>query len=142
VATIEVSSEVYQRLATFARPFEGASDAINRLLDAAAPGTGAPTNGGPKLVTTGPHGDLVSRVGRVPNGAKLRTSYKGREFFALVRDGRVVWGGRSFESLSKAAVAVIRSTGSNRPTENGWRFWEVQVDGEKGWRSAEKYRDR
>ena len=70
--------------------------------------------------------DLVSHVGRVPHGTPLRAKYKGREYHAQVENGRVLLNGRRFDSLSSAAVGVIRSTGSNRPTENGWRVWEAK----------------
>src|SRR5437016_3616097 len=118
--TIQVSEEVYQRLAGLAQPFETEDDLLERLLLDLVPQTrvdGAPQNGGV---------DLVSHVGRIPHGTRLKGRYKGREYEAKVENGRVIWNGKSFESLSYAAVAVIQSTGSSRPTENGWRFWEAQ----------------
>ncbi len=135
--TIEVSSEVYQRLAALARPFEERepNDVITRVLNdfeaLAAPSRDASDNG---------KGALISHVGSIPHGSRLRARYRGQEFLATIENGRVLWNGRAYESLSKAAVAVIRSTGSSRPTENGWRFWEVQDPSGRSWRSAEKYK--
>jgi hypothetical protein len=135
--TIDVSSEVYRRLQAIARPFEDRepNDVIARVLNDLEAVAAPPKNG-----EVGARGDLVSHVGSIPHGSRLRARYKGREFLATVENGRVLLNGRTYESLSKAAVAVIRSTGSNRPTENGWRFWEVQDPSGRTWHSAEKHK--
>lgn len=80
--------------------------------------------------------DIVSaKAGRIPHGTKLRGVYKGEyEFEAEVRDGKVVWDGEAYNSLSAAAVAAIRSTGSNRVTENGWRFWKRKDPDDGEWK--------
>ena len=135
--TIEVSPEIYRRLQAIARPFEERepNDVIARVLNDLDAVAAPPKNG-----EVSARGDLVSHVGSIPHGSRLRARYKGREFLATVENGRVVLNGRTYESLSKAAVAVIRSTGSNRPTENGWRFWEVQDPSGRTWHSAEKHK--
>jgi hypothetical protein len=120
------------RLADRAIPFEDSEpeDVIRRLLDK--------TEGGEPRGQTGEisPADLVSRGGRIPHGSKLRATYKGTEYYAEIDDGKVGWNGRRFESLSKAAVAVIRSTGTDRRTENGWRFWEVKTPESNDWETA------
>lgn len=58
-----------------------------------------------------------------PNRPKLlRGRYKGKLHRARVlRDGRISYGGRIFNSPSLAAAAAY-----NRPTANGWWFWTYQ----------------
>lgn len=134
--TIEVSEDVYRGLQALARPFEDEpNDVIRRLLDASI----VQPKEGERETGQKPGADLVSHVGRVPHGSRLRARYRGREYNAQVLDGQVVWEGRRFESLSKAAVAVIQSTGSSRGTENGWRFWEVEDPKSGEWKPATEY---
>src|SRR5436309_3278221 len=124
--TIELSQATFSRLQKLAQPFvDTPEDVIRRLLE----GIGSHNGEDPETIEGR---DLVSRAGRAPHGSKLIAVYKGTQFEAHVDDGKVVWNGRSFNSLSEAAVAVIRSTGSNRPTENGWRFWRIVKPGSKG----------
>ncbi len=126
--TVTISDELFKRLQQRAVPLvDTVEEVIGRALDALDRVNG---NVAPR-VPSGPTpsgSDLVSYVGRVPHGTSLRMVYKGVEYFAEVRDGKVVWNGKRFKSLSDAAVAVIRSTGSDRPTENGWRVWQAQDD--------------
>jgi len=136
--TIDLGDDLYRRLQKHAVAWEDApADVITRALDAldrSENGSGKPRpeqadeevpewQRKPKEIIAGV-GDLVNHTGRVPHGTKLRTRYRGKEFHAIIDDGRVVWDGQRYSSLSQAAVAVIHSTGSRRPTENGWRFWE------------------
>jgi hypothetical protein len=72
--------------------------------------------------------DLLTYSGRVPHGTILRGVYKGYEYKAEVRDGRVAFQGRLYRSLSKAAMAAITSSGNPRLSENGWKFWMARND--------------
>lgn len=130
--TIRLSERTMSRLADRVIPFEDSEpeDVIRRLLDKTErdePGS-QPSEISPA--------DLVSRGGRIPHGSNLRATYKGTEYYAEIDDGKVDWNDRRFESLSKAAVAVIRSTGTDRRTENGWRFWEVKTPDSNDWEIA------
>lgn len=133
---IEVSDEVYRELQRRAEPFvDTPEDVIRRLLEV---GAQAP----PAAPDPVGEADLVSHAGRVPHGAQLRATYKGREFMAEVLNGRVIWNGRAYDSLSSAAVGVIQSTGTKRPTENGWRFWQVKDGNSTEWKPATEYQRR
>jgi len=58
--------------------------------------------------------------------------YKGIEFTAeAVAGGKIRFRGRSYKSLSQAAIVAIQSTGSKRKTENGWK-WLKFIDPETG----------
>ncbi len=137
---VTISDELFKRLQQYAVPLvDTLDDLIERALDALDRDNGNVT-ARPPGGSTPPRSDLVSYVGRVPHGTSLRMVYKGVEYFAEVQDGKVVWNGKRFKSLSDAAVAVIRSTGSDRPTENGWRVWQAQ-DRTGGWTPLMDLRD-
>jgi hypothetical protein len=133
---IQVSQQTYQRIESRARPFEDTKpeDVIRRLLDDTE-GAESQSSKGAKSA------DLVSRGGRLPHGSKLRMKYKGAEYHAVVDDGKIVWNGQNYSSPSKAAVAVIRSTGSDRTTADGWRHWEVKTPASGEWRLADDVRN-
>ena len=60
-------------------------------------------------------------------GMKLQNTYKGKEFVAeVIEGGRIKFNSGVYNSVSSAAVAAIRSTGSKRNTEDGWRWWRYQ----------------
>lgn len=52
------------------------------------------------------------------DGLNLRKKYKGNMLEAVVREGSILYNGKSFNSPSAAA---IEATGT---VVNGWRFWE------------------
>ena len=61
----------------------------------------------------------------LPAGLEIHNTYKGTSFTAKVtQDGKIKFGNQVYHSLSHAAVAAIQSTGTLRPTENGWRWWK------------------
>jgi hypothetical protein len=136
--TIHVSERTYQRLLSRLDEFgKTADDVIEDLLDACTLGNGSgstPSDGSVGM-------DLVSTGGRLSHGTRLRAVYKGTEYLAEVRNGKLYWDGKAFGSPSEAAIAVIQSAGSPRTTENGWRFWaEAQPPEAKGWLPMAKVR--
>src|SRR5438876_10144332 len=128
--TVEFSDELFKRAQRHAVPLvDTLEDVLSRALDALESPNGHSPTPSPDPTRTNPlngESDLVSYVGRVPHGTEIKMNYKGRQYLAQVNNGRVVWNGRRYKSLSDAAVAVIRSTGSDRPTENGWRVWQAK----------------
>lgn len=68
----------------------------------------------------------------LPRGMKLQKTYKGKKFIAeVIEDQKIRFNGEIYNSVSRAAVAAIRSTGSKRTTEDGWRWW-TYTDPESG----------
>lgn len=131
--TIRVSEDAYAKVREWKLPIErDETQAILRMAVAAEKSV----NGGRHTPSARAGGDLVTQGGRVPNGTQLQATYKSREYEAEVRDGAVEWNGDRFKSLTAAAVAVIRSTGSNRATENGWRFWEYRDAATDEWKTC------
>ena len=63
----------------------------------------------------------------LPKGLKIYKEYKNIRFEAeIIENNKIKFGGEIYNSLSSAAVAAIQSTGSNRATEDGWRFWKYK----------------
>lgn len=128
--SIEISNDTFNRLKALAEPFvDKPEDVIRRLLNGAKPSAPTATEGNRDSGS-----DLVSSAGRVPHGTRLKANYRGQEYQAEVKNGGIEWNGSSYSSISAAAVAVIQSTGSKRPTENGWRFWNYYDESKREWR--------
>jgi hypothetical protein len=154
--SVVIPDSLYKRLQKHARPFEDQpADVIDRALDALETTEGGGSRG---IFVEEVHArdrklkalteeereiHLVSHAGPIPDGTRLRAQYKGKEYLADVVPGAVIWEGQRYKSVSEAAIAVIRSAGTPRTTENGWRFWRYfdEVSGE--WRPlSDQYVDR
>lgn len=63
----------------------------------------------------------------LPIGLKLQKTYKRKTFLAeVIEEQKINFNGDIYNSVSTAAVAAIRSTGSKRTTEDGWRWWTFE----------------
>ena len=70
-----------------------------------------------------------------PEGTKFRATYKGKSYFAEVRDGN--WVGQDGivrRSPSDAAGAI---SGTN---VNGWRFWYAQIPPDQDWHRLDEFK--
>lgn len=80
------------------------------------------------------NGFLYCRGGKIPNGTRLRTVYKGKSFEGEVRGG-VIWiDGNGYDNPSFAARAV------GHGSVNGWRVWE-HLDEHGEWKPLAELRD-
>jgi hypothetical protein len=133
---IDISDEVYKELQKLAQPFvDTPNDVIGHLLKLRI---AVPDKFSPAPVVAS--GDLITKGGNVPAGTKLQANYKRRTYTAEIADGKVVWNGNRYPSLSDAAVAVIQSTGSSRTTEDGWRFWRYLDKSSNEWKDLSDLR--
>lgn len=134
---IQVSPETYRRIEDRAKPFEDSEpeDVIRRLLDRTKPTRS-------KAFDEDRGADLVSKGGTIPHGSELRMNYKGREYHAVVDDGKIIWDGKAFSSPSEAAVGVIQSTGQDQTRANGWDYWKVKTPESGEWRLADELREK
>jgi len=72
-----------------------------------------------------PSRPLNCRGGKIPHGTRLRRKiYKGREWRAEVRDGRIYVEGTSqaYYTPSAAAASITKNP------VNGWSFWQYQKE--------------
>ena len=68
---------------------------------------------------------------QIRNGARLRTSYRGRYLEATVQGGKILMDGRSYDSPSHASRGIT----TNR---NEWGFWEFFDDQSGRWQVLER----
>ena len=70
----------------------------------------------------------------LPNGTKIRMSYKGEDSYAEIRHERLHW---QEETLSPSQFAARVADGTNR---NAWRDLYVQFPGDGSWKLADSLR--
>jgi predicted CopG family antitoxin len=116
--TIEVDFDVFKQL-TVRRNTEDVSynDVIRDLL-----GLGQKKASAAKE-NSAFQSDLVAKGVRFPVGTDFQANYKGQTYTGRIDGGKLVINGKSYSSLSAAAVAI---TGS---PVNGWRFWKCRLPG-------------
>jgi len=74
----------------------------------------------------------------IPHGTELQHVYKGTPYSATVEDGKLIYNGEQFDSLSNAAHRVTAANGGsavNKP--NGWLFWKVLIPETNKWQPVD-----
>jgi hypothetical protein len=64
--------------------------------------------------------------GRLKEGMKLRTAFRGKQVEGLVRGGKVLIDGRSYDSPGHASRGIS-------PEMQDWEFWEYQDENAGTW---------
>lgn len=73
-------------------------------------------------VTSKPKGHKGNLKGMVERRTPIYSTYKGKEYKAILTPGgSIVLGRKTFTSPSAAALAVV-----DRSTVNGWHFWRIK----------------
>lgn len=140
---IEIDFEVFKAL-TALRESEADSynSVVRRLLELPDQGTDAvePALGIGAAYAHRPTGAVASAIFgawfenvNFPPGTKFRATYKGRTYFAEIRDRQ--WVGEDGVVRSSPSAAASAITGTN---VNGWRFWYVQLPNEARWRRMDE----
>lgn len=127
--TIEVDFDVYKAIIA-RRPSEDVSnnDVLRQLFHL------GPRSAASDRVTRPDPGDWIIKGVRLPVGTELRATHKGKTYLAHVAGGALQLNGRSFGSVSAAAVHV-----TGNPV-NGWKFWQVRLPGQSGWKGLDGLR--
>jgi hypothetical protein len=73
--------------------------------------------------------DWVTKGIHFPEGTEFRARYKGRNYEAQVRGGSLHLDGKTFNSVSSAAMSITQSP------VNGWIFWECRFPGQSTWKN-------
>lgn len=91
----------------------------------------------PRAVLQAPHAEpgLMSRGGEIPNGTRLRLTYKGKPFEAEVRGGAIMLNGRAYDNPSLAA-----RVGAGHRSVNGWKVWKYFRRADETWRPLDELR--
>jgi hypothetical protein len=71
----------------------------------------------------------------LPNGLKLKSSYKGVLHTAEVYNGKILFNNEEYNSPSAAAIAA-----TNGISINGWLFWEFLDSNSNSWKSLNSLR--
>ncbi|MBX3703590.1 MAG: DUF2924 domain-containing protein [Steroidobacteraceae bacterium] len=128
--TIEVDFDVYKAIIARRTTEDVSNNDVLRQLFHLGSREKAPE----KVVRPDP-GDLVIKGVRLPAGTALRATYKGQTHLARVANGALQLDGRSFGSVSAAAMHI-----TGNPV-NGWKFWHIQLPDQMGWRSLNSFRE-
>lgn len=126
---IEITKDLYDYLEAKAKFGEVPNDVISRLVGLI--GNSIPI----QLKTTKTRTvTLHSKGVEFWEGMKLRALYKGREHFAAVTNGKIVYNGKAFNSPSAVAVFICNNS------VNGWRFWDYLDESTNKWKSIDDLR--
>jgi hypothetical protein len=119
---IEVDFDVFKAL-TALRPSEEVSenDVLRELLKL------HPKKPTPASSNGSEPSDWVTKGVRFPGGTQFRGKYKGQTYLASVESGALIFDGKQFDSPSKAANAITKTS------INGWTFWECRLPGKSSW---------
>lgn len=96
-------------------------------------GSGAPTTL-ESLLTAASKGVWYNNV-FFPEGTHFRATYKGKTFFAQIKDGR--WIGQDGVLRSSPSDAANAISGTN---VNGWRFWYARRPNDSEWRRMDEFK--
>lgn len=82
-------------------------------------------------IKQGVHWDSVF----LPDGTQVRTKYYGEYQVAEIIDGKIVWKGKPFPSLSQLASAMRGDT-----SNNAWMVLELKRPIDSSWSPADRLR--
>jgi hypothetical protein len=143
---IDVDFEVYKAIQSERRGFDDSPNAaLRRLLGLDA----QPTRSLNQVVLShleeacGPEqlgGGWASNGVQLPNGTRLRMTYKGKTVFGVVGDNQWQIMDQRFSSPSDAACAVARSINGKHTSLNGWTYWEAMRPGAENWVAIDSMR--
>ena len=69
----------------------------------------------------------------LPHGTELRMRYNGSMFTGFIHNGGWMVEGRAYESPSAAAGGVAFTSGGEKTSLNGWRYWDVKRPSDANW---------
>lgn len=81
-----------------------------------------------------PEGFVTAEGVVFPEGTAFMAWYKDRAYWANVKNGMLEFMGKSFSSVSAAAMEITK-----RPA-NGWEFWQAKVPGKSDFIKISKLR--
>lgn len=71
----------------------------------------------------------------LPDGTEIRTLYYGEYQTARIEDGRLIWEGEKYPSMSRLASAMRGGT-----SNNAWRVLEIKRPSDAMWQLADRFR--
>lgn len=127
--TLQVDFEVWKELTVRRkRPDHSYNDVLRELLGLPERTETKPSRNGRGWTTKGVF---------FPEGTKFRATYKGRTYYAEVKNRGLEVNGRGHHTSTSAAANAITGT-----SVNGWLFWECQLPGTSEWISINEMHRR
>ena len=105
------------------------NDVLRKLLNL---GTQSPAE---KSLLTHSNGGWVTKGIYFPNGTEFKSTYKGRNYTAQIKEGAFYYNDKKYGSPSAAAIAITDNS------VNGWIFWECRFPGQSQWRSLKSVKE-
>jgi hypothetical protein len=134
--SIEVDWDIFKMIETERRSFdEPHYAALRRLLKLPA----LKASPEPEAETGLP---WVEDDVEVPHGSLARMEYlRGSQVYeGRFLNGKLVVNGKSYGTLSAAAIALARTRDGSKTSLNGWLYWKAKFPGETVWRSLREMR--
>jgi hypothetical protein len=146
--TIEIDFDIHRLIELERKGFdEPENAALRRLLK--LPRLDAPStdkkavNGSDEADTAAGIGVAWSWKGVVlPHGTQLRMDYRGQMVRGHVDQGKWVIDGKSYTSPSDAAGSSVVTKSGERPSLNGWVYWEVKRPNDGNWRKLQSLKPK
>jgi hypothetical protein len=146
--TIEIDFDIHRLIELERKGFdEPENAALRRLLK--LPMLGAPLTDR-KAESGSDEPDSVASIGVawswkgvvLPHGTQLRMDYRGQMVRGHVEQGKWVIDGKSYTSPSDAAGSSVVTKGCERPSLNGWVYWEVKRPNDGNWRKLQSLKPK
>jgi negative regulator of replication initiation len=123
--TIEIDFDVFKALTMQRESEETTYNDVLRKLLKLPPKQSPPAAGGKEVNSVAEESVAwVSKGVAFPSGTLFRKTYKGSLHSAKVEEGKLVLNGKSYDSLSSAAMSITKSN------VDGWSFWDCKRPGE------------
>ncbi len=78
----------------------------------------------------------------LPHGTELRMEYRGQIVRGVIEDGSWLVEGDKTTSPSDAAGSAVVTKSGERPSLNGWIYWEVKRPDDANWRALKSLKTR
>ena len=138
--TIEIDFDIHQMIELERKGFdEPEYIALRRLLK--LPASELPTGLAPSINKPGGRPWSGKNV-ELPHGTELRMEYNGQVFRGYIDNGAWAVEGHRANSPSDAAGCVARTKSGDRPSLNGWIYWEVKRPTDTNWRKLNSLRPK
>lgn len=140
--TIEVDFDIHQMIELERKDFdEPENAALRRLLN--LPEKNPVNSGKNKIIHSNQQKRSWSGKGvELPHGTEVRMEYNGQMFRGVINDGTWLVEGQITKSPSDAAGSAAKTRSGNRPSLNGWIYWEVKRPNDSGWRTLKSLKPR
>ena len=136
--TIQIDFDVHRAIENERRGFnENENTALRRLLNLGEPNIHLPI-----IILEHAEGNKswTGKGVELPHATELRMEYNGRIFRGKIENGRWNVEGTLTSSPSDAAGSVALTKDGERPSLNGWIYWEVKRPTDQSWRRLKSLR--